>query len=257
MTDAAATHVATATHRTGRIVNLVSLTVIVVVGLLFVVADEESVLQLSALAIWCLLSTVYLIAWLVILGRLARTAWHTSPTLIATRPPSRLASMIITIVSSLIGVSAASELLVLREDPDLGSLIDFLGVWAMLLAWGFLHWGFAQIYYRLYHVGRRRGRAANVRVAVPDGAADGAADGSAEGTGGPNEDPVLRFPKTPNPGLLDFVYVAYQIGTSFTPNDVETSSRIRWTVTWHSVISYFFNGFIIVLALNTIMSGGN
>ena len=43
------------------------------------------------------------------------------------------------------------------------------------------------------------------------------------------------------------------IGTSFTPNDINTTSRIRWTVTWHSVLSYFFNGFIIVLALNTIM----
>ena len=38
-----------------------------------------------------------------------------------------------------------------------------------------------------------------------------------------------------------------------TPNDINTTSRIRWTVTWHSVLSYFFNGFIIVLALNTIM----
>jgi len=26
-------------------------------------------------------------------------------------------------------------------------------------------------------------------------------------------------------------------------------------VVWHSVLSFFFNGFIIVLALNTIMGG--
>ena len=61
------------------------------------------------------------------------------------------------------------------------------------------------------------------------------------------------FPDRDDPGLLDFVYVAFMVGTSFTPNDVNTTSRIRWTVTWHSVLSYFFNGFIIVLALNTIM----
>ena len=45
------------------------------------------------------------------------------------------------------------------------------------------------------------------------------------------------------------------VGTSFTPNDVETAPPIRWTVVWHSVLSFFFNGFIIVLALNTIMGG--
>ena len=45
-------------------------------------------------------------------------------------------------------------------------------------------------------------------------------------------------------------------GTSFTPNDVSTTTRIRWTVVWHSILSYFFNGFIIVLALNTIMGPG-
>jgi uncharacterized membrane protein len=33
------------------------------------------------------------------------------------------------------------------------------------------------------------------------------------------------------------------------------STRMRWTIVWHSVLSYFFNGLIIVLALNTIMSG--
>jgi uncharacterized membrane protein len=105
-------------------------------------------------------------------------------------------------------------------------------VWAMLLAWGFLHWGFAQIYYRLYH------------VPMPPDASGAVAE------------PSMRFPKTANPSLVDFVYVAFQIATSFTPNDVETTPRVRWTVTWHAVLSFFFNGFIIVLALNTIMDSG-
>ncbi|WP_173923367.1 DUF1345 domain-containing protein [Agromyces sp. Marseille-P2726] len=170
-------------QRAGRVLNLVVLTVIVAFGVLFVFADEDSWFQLVSLFAWCLLSTIYLIVWLVILGRLSRTIWHASPALIATRPPSRLASMIITILSSLIGVSAASELLVLRDDPDFTIAIDFLGVWAMLLAWGFLHWGFAQIYYRLYHVGR------------------GADDASSTGGGGwrgrprsPRRRPPLRRP---------------------------------------------------------------
>lgn len=239
MTDAAtdAPRPLTATYRTARIVNLVALAVIVALGLVFIVASDDRLFELAVLASWCLVSTTYMLVWMIALGRISRSEWRGIPTLIATRPPSRGAALITTILSSLIGVTAASELLVLRADPDFGSAIDVLGVWAMLLAWGFLHWGFAQIYYRLYHV--RAGGA---------GAADSASAALAQ--------PSMRFPSTPNPSLVDFVYVAFQIATSFTPNDVETTPRVRWTVTWHAVLSFFFNGFIIVLALTTIMDAG-
>jgi uncharacterized membrane protein len=51
------------------------------------------------------------------------------------------------------------------------------------------------------------------------------------------------------------VYFAYTLGTTFAASDVEVrTTRMRWTIVWHSVLSYFFNGLVIVLALNTIMS---
>ena len=245
MTDVTGGRVATVALRTGRIVNLVALLAIVAVGLVFVFADEESDVQIGALATYCLLSTVYMIVWMFILGRISRRSWNVTSAATAIRPPNRLASLLITILSSLIGISAASELLVLRNDPDFGSTIDFFGVWALLLAWGFLHWGYAQIYYRLYHVGP--GRVRRAAGAAVTAAVTGAV---------PAADPPMRFPATPNPGLLDFVYMSFMVGTSFTPNDVETTTRVRWTVIWHSVLSFFFNGFILVLALNTIMGGG-
>ena len=250
MTDVAGARIAAATQRTARILNLVALAVIVAVGLMFIVADPESDVQIGALAAWCLLSTVYMIVWMSVLGRISRRAWRVESAPIATRMPGRVASLVITILSSLIGIAAASELLVVRDDPEFGSTIDFFGVWAMLLAWGFLHWGFAQIYYRLYHVGPGHVRAT-----------DAADDRAVADTDALATDPVaaaeppMRFPATPNPGLLDFVYFSFMIATSFTPNDVETTTRVRWTVVWHSVLSFFFNGFIIVLALNTIMGG--
>jgi uncharacterized membrane protein len=279
MTDVAGARTDTAGQRTARVLNLVALAVIVAVGLLFIVADPDSDMQIGALVGWCLLSTVYMIVWMSVLGRISRRAWRAESTPIAMRPPGRAASLVITILSSLIGISAASELLVLRDDPDLSSAIDFFGVWAMLLAWGFLHWGFAQIYYRLYHVGLGRVRAVGPAVDPPADAAQAtgaviATDPDADpastsaSASHPDTDPALaavataepvatdppmRFPATPNPGLLDFVYFSFMIATSFTPNDVETTTRVRWTVIWHSVLSFFFNGFIIVLALNTIM----
>jgi uncharacterized membrane protein len=205
--------------------------VIVALGLFFIFASDDRGLELTVLAAWCSVSTVYVIVWMTILGRISRSERRGTVTPLSTRPPSRSVALITTILSSLIGITAASELLVLREDPEFGTAIDVLGVWAMLLAWGFLHWGFAQVYYRLYYSERPVG-----------------------GDGGENV-PAMRFPSTPNPGIVDFVYVAFQVGTSFTPNDVETTRRVRWTVTWHAVLSFFFNGFIIVLALNTIMDG--
>ena len=102
--------------------------------------------------------------------------------------------------------------------------MDIVGVWAMLLSWGSLHWGFAQIYFQRYYA----------EEAAP-----------------------LRFPKTTHPRIVDFVYFSYTLGTTFATSDVETlTPRIRWTIVWHSVLSFFFNGLIIVLALNTITSGG-
>ena len=263
MTEATTGIVAVAMRHTGRVVNLVTLAVVLAVGVVFVFADEGTDVQLISLITWCLLSTFYMIGWMIVLGRLSRSAWRGSSTLISTRPPGRFASLIVTILSSIIGVAAASELLVLRSDPDFASAIDFFGVWAMLLAWGFLHWGYAQIYYRLYHHGPGRVRRQAANLAAVDAQADAAADAPAAAAadrGRRNRDatavPPLIFPYTKDPGLLDFVYVSFMVGTSFTPNDVETAPPIRWTVVWHSVLSFFFNAFIIVLAMNTIMGGG-
>ena len=242
MSEATASRVVVATRSAGRVLNLVALGIVLVVGVAFVFADQGTDFQIISLALWCLLSTAYMIGWMIVLGRISRSSWRSAPTLISTRPPGRLASLLITIVSSFIGISAASELLVLRSDPAFGTAIDFFGVWAMLLAWGFLHWGFAQIYYRVYHQGPGRVR----RARAGSGPAAASAPSAAS-------DPPLVFLHTTEPTLLDFVYVAFMVGTSFTPNDVETTPRIRWTVVWHSVLSFFFNGFIIVLALNTIM----
>ena len=236
MTDTATRRPAAAPHRTARIVNVISLSVIVTLGLVFIFTSDRG-FELSVLAAWCSVSTIYAIVWMTILGRISRSERRGTATPLSTRPPSRSVALITTILSSLIGITAAGELLVLREDPDFGTAIDVLGVWAMLLAWGFLHWGFAQVYYRLWY---------SDRPALELSSEPGA-----------HAEPAMRFPSTPSPGIVDFVYVAFQVGTSFTPNDVETTRRVRWTVTWHAVLSFFFNGFIIVLALNTIMDSAN
>ncbi|WP_431220623.1 DUF1345 domain-containing protein [Leifsonia xyli] len=213
----------------GFVASLLAQLAMIVVGVWLVVFSEDDATTLELLAAWCGIGTIYLIAVLIVLGRVAKRPpppggrpgrWETGRI-------ARLVSMTATILASLIGVTAAVQVLVLHNDPQVGSITDVVGVWSMLLAWGFLHWGFAQIYYQRY-------------FAAPA--------------------PMLRFPHPADdppsaPRFVDFVYFAFTLGTTFATSDVEVlSTRMRWTVVWHSVLSFFFNGLIIVLALNTIMS---
>ena len=212
----------------GFVASLLAQLAMIVVGIWLVVLAEDDVTTLELLFVWCGLGTIYLIVTLFVLGRLSKTpAPGRRPARWETGRVARLVSMTATILASLIGLAAAIQVLALHNDPEIGSLTDFVGVWSMLLAWGFLHWGFSQIYFQRYYASAR---------------------------------PSLRFPHPAgeppaDPRFVDFVYFAFTLGTTFAASDVEVlSTRMRWTVVWHSVLSFFFNGLIIVLALNTIMS---
>lgn len=197
----------------------------VVVGITFATTDDYED-GFFSLLLWCGLGTVYAIVVIIVLGRLSRRdrpATSHQPSRIELSRPARIVSTSATILASFVGLGAATELLALRHDAAWQGTIEIIGVWAMLLAWGFLHWGFAQMYSQSYYSSI--------------------------------DDPPLRFPRTPYPRITDFVYFSYTIGTSFAASDVETlKPMIRWRVVWHSVASFFFNGLIIVLALNTITS---
>src|SRR5690606_1165793 len=104
------------------------------------------------------------------------------------------------------------------------SVFELVAVWAMLASWAMFHWGYSRIYYAIYH--NRE-----------------------------SEKPLL-FPATEHPRLTDFVYFSFTNGTSFAPSDViVTTSRMRWTVVWHTTFRFFFNALIIVLTMNTISGG--
>lgn len=77
-----------------------------------------------------------------------------------------------------------------------------------------------------------------------------------------SDSPTLKFPNTTNPGIADFAYFSYTLGTSFAASDIEVqTTKARWGVMWHGIISFFFNSMIIVLAMNIItgldLSGAN
>lgn len=190
-------------------------------GLAFIGGED-----IEMLALWCLTGTFYLAVTILALNLAARVpgmSGRQGTRRFLAHPVMRTVASILTFSSSAVGMVAAIELIVLRNDPDWGPFIELFAVWAMLVAWGLFNWGWARMYYSRFH--RAKG------------------------------DPGLEFPRTPEPELIDFVYFAFTNATAFSVSDVlVTTPRMRWTVIWHTSLSFFFNALIIVLAINTITS---
>lgn len=188
-------------------------------GVAFIVGDD-----IEDLVGWCLVGTFYLVVTILALNLAVRMPGMTGrdgTRRFLAHPAMRIAASLLTFSSSTVGIVAAIQLIVLRNDPEWSGFIELFAVWAMLVAWGLFHWGWARIYYSRYH------RAAGIRP--------------------------LEFPKTPEPELIDFVYFAFTNATNFSVSDVQvTTTRMRWTVIWHTSLSFFFNALILVLAINTI-----
>ncbi len=69
--------------------------------------------------------------------------------------------------------------------------------------------------------------------------------------------PTLSFPGAKDPELTDYVYFAMTIGTTFATSDVTiTSRRMRWTVTVHSILAFFYNAIVMAVAFKIITSNG-
>lgn len=226
----AATDRAHASVVVGASISIAVQVLLIAIGLWLVIDDEgnSSNETLGLLSLWCVIASVYTLVTLIVLSR---QATHpilpdgTLPVRLQLGAVARVVAWLATLLPSLIGLIAAIQVLALHNDPEVGSLMDFLGVWAMLNSWGLLHWGYAQLYFQRHYRSIQAGAG-----------------------------PLFKFPKTPSPRVVDFVYFSYTVGTSFAASDVVVlAPRGRWLVTWHSVISFFFNGLIIVFALNTIL----
>lgn len=191
----------------------------------FFLADTDEI-ENAHLASWAILATLYLaftVFWLNIDLRV-HVEDHRFITRAAATGVMRMISTIMTFSSSLIGLSAAVELIMTRNSREDLSTYELIAVWAMLVSWALFHWGYARIYYSSYY----RHEA----------------------------NPQIEFPSTERPRLIDFVYFSFTNGTSFAPSDVKVmTTRMRWKVVWHTSFSFFFNALIIVLTMNTISGG--
>ena len=201
--------------------NLLAQLGLVVLGLIvgFVPSAEET---LDLLGWWCAAAAVYVIAVAIAVTVVARSRrdrhkWATSRLLVGR--VTGFVSAACTVLASICGIAGAVQVKLQYAGPD-GVAAIAIGTMTMLLSWALLHWGYALAYLRLH----RR-----------------------------SPHPLLAFPSSEHPRVSDFVYFAFTVGTTFAASDVKIlDPRLRWTVVKHSVLSFFYNGAIIVLALNTL-----
>ncbi len=195
--------------------------ILTVVGVIALVIGS-----LTWLTTWNLIATVYAIAAIIAMEVLSRRRPaeydiddRPRPWALGSRPAAVLG---LTGVPALLGLTAAmSVIFVGPNHDDFDAATKVIGVWTMLLAWAFLQWGFAQVY--LLHDRRNR----------------------------PAE--MFDFPRTPRPGIVDYVYFSFTVGTTFAASDVTAlTTRTRWIITIHSVVSFLMNALIIALAFDTI-----
>ncbi|MGL3148812.1 DUF1345 domain-containing protein [Microbacterium sp. A82] len=182
-------------------------------------------LDVFVVLLWCALATLYLVVTIIGLNVLVRSDRAEPP---ATRklimhPLTRLLSTLLTFGASALGLREATALIVNIGQEVVDPIVEISAIWTMLLSWAIFNWGFARIYYSRYH-------------RAPE--------------------PPLMFPGTAKPRLSDFVYFSFTNATTFGTSDVQVmSSRMRWTVIWHTTLAFFFNALIIALSMNVISKG--
>jgi uncharacterized membrane protein len=207
-----------------RVTDLLVQVALIWLGLTLVSAEETED-SFNALVAWCLLGAIYWLASVIAVGISVRRSGGGVPRWLGRaelHPVVAGVTVTATFLASIVGLIAATQILALRNDPDWAEWVVPVAVVAMLLSWALFHWGFARIYERRYRVA---------------------------------DTPPLIFPGTATPRLADFVYFSFTNATTFAVSDVQVvTTRMRWTVVWHTTTSFFLNALIIVLAFSTIIN---
>jgi uncharacterized membrane protein len=180
-------------------------------------------LVIRVLAAWDAggLALLALAWWLIVRSNSEKTKMRA-----AEDDPGGPGVFLIVLVSSLASIAVA--VLVLRDakaiDPTATSLIEFLGVIAIVVAWFLTQTSYTLHYAHMYY--RKDGD-------------EGGIDFNSEG----------------DPDDLDFAYFAFIIGMTFQVADTNISDRgIRRAVLRHALISFVYNTIIIGLSINLFAS---
>lgn len=205
----------------GVVVGLMVQVILAMLGWTVVNESEDHQPDLT-MALWCLLGTCYSLVMVIALSIDSRHEGGRRPTRLQANMVVRWTSLIASLISGMVGLVASFMVVVGGPDAETTLAYKVVGIWAVVVAWALIQWGFAQWYFAHYY--------SDVR-------------------------PGMEFPGTEFPDLVDFAYFSFTIGTTFATTDVMiVTRRARWRVVTHSVLTFFFNSAILVLALSSISS---
>ena len=130
--------------------------------------------------------------------------------------------MVAAVTASLLGIVA--ELSRARQSIHPAADLAFIPLCTIVLSWASMHAIFATHYVHLYYAAARDQERAN---------------------------PGLQFPERyPAPGYMKFVYFSFCIGMTYQVSDVMVlATDFRRLVTRHGALSFFYNTFVLALAV--------
>ncbi len=133
-------------------------------------------------------------------------------------------AIVLVVALAMIVLSSVAIFTVLRQKHDLAPLPLTLAALGVPLGWFALHtlvaFHYAYIYYD--NKGKERG---------------------------------LEFPDTAEPGVWEFLYYSYTIGTTAQTSDTNVhTTRMRRATLVHSVMSFFYNTAIIAMSVNAVVA---
>jgi uncharacterized membrane protein len=128
------------------------------------------------------------------------------------------------VIISQVGLGAAVVLLLpqVRDGSVASASLIALNALGVVAAWAVLNTAYALYYAYMYY-------------------------GDEENPGG------LDFPGDEEPGMLDFAYFSFTVGTSFAASDVKVTGRTgRGVVLGHTILSFAYNAVLIAVVVNVI-----
>lgn len=187
--------------------------VIIATSLLYILVDN-----LVTLLVWEVLAVVY---FAVGFTMTRRRSLRPNPTAGRVGVLDTL-SWVLPLAASVVGINSAITVLIKRSDVDVprDERVAFLlaGAVGIILSWQLLHTGLANVYEKMF-----------------------------ETRGG------LVFPGDAEPTFGDFLYFSFTIGSSFATSDVTVlTTRVRWVVMVHNVISFLYNALVVAVAFQVL-----
>ncbi|MCM3896113.1 MULTISPECIES: DUF1345 domain-containing protein [Gordonia] len=141
--------------------------------------------------------------------------------------PTRLGAFVIVLLAAFVSLIGIVEVLT-RKDP----ILLFIALLSVVASWAAIHTMYATHYARTYY-----GVSADTQKA---------------------DAPLIDFHQSESPRYSDFVYVAITVGMSYAISDTDVgSSRLRRTLVFHALLSYFFGTVIVALLINLTANVGS